>query len=42
MVVNVKKLSLTKMVKNSDYSKFVKNGEMLINVGENINKKFLQ
>ena len=37
MVVNVEKL--LKMVKNSDFSKFVKTtGEMLKNVGENINK----
>ena len=34
MVVNVEKL--LKMVKNGDFSKFVKNGEMLKNVGENI------
>ena len=39
MVVNVEKL--LKMVKNGDFSKFVKiNGEMLKNVGENI-KQFL-
>ena len=30
------------MVKNDDFSKFVKNGEMLKNVGENITNKFLQ
>ena len=36
MVVNVEKL--LKMVKNGDFSKFVKNGEMLQNVGENIKK----
>ena len=36
MVVNVEKL--LKMVKNGDFSKFVKNGEMLKNVGENIKK----
>ena len=36
MVVNVEKL--LKMVKNGDFSKFVKNGETLINVGENIKK----
>ena len=35
MVVNVEKL--LKMVKNGEFSKFVKtNGEMLKNVGENI------
>ena len=34
MVVNVEKL--LKMVKNDDFSKFVINGEMLKNVGENI------
>ena len=34
MVVNVEKL--LKMVENGDLSKFVKNGEMLKNVGENI------
>ena len=28
------------MVKNGDFSKFVKNGEMLKNVGENIKKTF--
>ena len=28
------------MVKNGDFSKFVKNGEMLKNVGENIQKDF--
>ena len=39
MVVNVKKL--LKMVKNGDFSKFVKNGEMLKNVGENIKKILL-
>ena len=33
MVVNVEKL--LKMVKNGDFSKFVKNSEMLKNVGEN-------
>ena len=38
MVVNVEKL--LKMVKNGDFSKFVKNGEMLKNVGENIKKIF--
>ena len=36
MVVNVEKL--LKMLKNGDFSKFVKNGEMLKNVGENIKK----
>ena len=36
MVVNVEKL--LKMVENGDFSKFVKNGEMLKNVGENIKK----
>ena len=30
-----------KMVKNGDFSKFVKNGEMLKNVGENIKKFFI-
>ena len=41
MVVNVEKL--LKLLKNGDFSKFVKkNGEMLKNVGENIKKKFLQ
>ena len=39
MVVNVAKL--LKMVKNGDFSKFVKNGEMLKNVGENIKKIFI-
>ena len=40
MVVNVEKL--LKMVKNGDFSKFVKtNGEMLKNVGENIKKNIL-
>ena len=34
MVVYVEKL--LKMVKNGDFSKFVKNGEMLKNAGENI------
>ena len=34
MVVNVEKL--LKMVENGDFSKFVKNGDMLKNVGENI------
>ena len=34
MVVNVEKLF--KMVENGDFLKFVKNGEMLKNVGENI------
>ena len=38
MVVNVEKL--LKMVKNGDFSKFVKNGEMLKNVGENIKNIF--
>ena len=38
IVVNVEKL--LKMVKNGAFSKFVKNGEMLKNVGENINKIF--
>ena len=38
MVVNVEKL--LKMVKNGDFSKFVKNGEMLKNVGKNIKKNF--
>ena len=38
MVVNVEKL--LKMVENSDFSEFVKNGEMLKNVGENIKKNF--
>ena len=37
-VVNVEKL--LKMVKNGNFSKFVKNGEMLKNVGENIKKNF--
>ena len=36
MMVNVEKL--LKMVENGDFSKFVKNGEMLKNVGENIKK----
>ena len=39
MVVNVEKL--LKMVKNGDFSKFVKNGEMLKNVGENSKKNFI-
>ena len=39
MVVNVE--NLLKMVKNGDFSKFVKNGEMLKNVGENIKKNFM-
>ena len=39
MVVNVEKL--LKMVKIGDFSKFVKNGEMLKNVGENIEKFLL-
>ena len=34
IVVNVEKL--LKMVENGDFSKFVQNGEMLKNVGENI------
>ena len=34
MVVNVEKL--LKMVENGDFSKFVKNGEMLKNVGETL------
>ena len=38
MVVNVEKL--LKMLVNGEFSKFVKNGEMLKNVGENIKKKF--
>ena len=38
MVVNVEKL--LKMVENGDFSKFLKNGEMLKNVGENIKKSF--
>ena len=39
-MVNVEKL--LKMVKNGDFSKFVKtNGEMLKNVGENIKKNIL-
>ena len=38
MVVNVE--NLLKMVKTSDFSKFVKNGEMLKNVGENIKNNF--
>ena len=39
MVVNVEKL--LKMVENVDFSKFVKiNGELLKNVGKNINKNF--
>ena len=39
MVVNVEKL--LKMVKNGDFSKFVKkNGEMLKSVGENIKNNF--
>ena len=36
MVVNVEKVQ--KMVENGDFSKFVKNREMLKNVGENIKK----
>ena len=36
MVVNVEKL--LKCVKNGDFSKFLKNGEMLKNIGENIKK----
>ena len=39
MVVNVEKL--LKMVENGDFSKFVKNGEMLKIVGENIKQNFL-
>ena len=39
MVVNVEKL--LKMVKNGDFSKFVKKCEMLKNVGENIKKIFI-
>ena len=39
MVVNVEKL--LKIVKNGDFSKFVKNGEMLKNVGENIKQIFI-
>ena len=39
MEVNVKKL--LKMVKNGDFSKYVRNGEMLKNVGENIKKNFI-
>ena len=31
-----------KITKNGDFSKFVKNGEMLKNVGENIKKFLLQ
>ena len=38
MVVNVEKL--LKMVENGDFSKFVKNGEMLKNVGDNIKTNF--
>ena len=38
MVVNVEKI--LKMVENGDFSKFVKNGQMLKNVGENIKNKF--
>ena len=38
MVVNVEKL--LKMGKNGNFSKFVKNGEMLKYVGENIKKNF--
>ena len=38
IVVNVEKV--LKMVKNGDFSKFVKNGEMLKNVGEIIKKFF--
>ena len=38
MVVNVEKL--LKMVENGDFSKFVKKGELLKNVGENIKKNF--
>ena len=38
MVVNVEKL--LKMVGNGDFLKFVKNGLMLKNVGENIKKNF--
>ena len=38
MVVNVEKL--LKMVENGAFSKFVKNGEMLKNVGEHITKCF--
>ena len=37
-MVNVEKL--LKMVKNGDFSKFVKNGEMLKNIGENIKNNF--
>ena len=39
MVVHVEKL--LKLVKNGDFSKFVKNGEMLKNVGGNIKKNFI-
>ena len=38
-MVNVEKL--LKMVENGDFSKFVKNGEMLKIVGENIKQNFL-
>ena len=38
MMVNVEKL--LKMVKNGDFSKFVKNGEMLKNVSENLKTNF--
>ena len=38
MVVNVEKL--LKMVKNGDFLKLSKNGEMLKNVGENIKNNF--
>ena len=31
---------ITKMAENGDFLKFVKNGEMLKNVGENIKKNF--
>ena len=38
MVVNVEKL--LKIMENGDFLKFIKNGEMLKNVGENIKKNF--
>ena len=38
MVVIVEKL--LKLVKNGYFSKFIKNGEMLKNVGETLNKFF--
>ena len=33
-------LKITKTGENGDFSKFVKNGEMLLNVGENIKNNF--